>query len=168
MPARSDSSSSGESPKHTRARAAAEVGDAQALGRDRDVVVALVGEDLQLGLVVGGQRAVAVEVVAVEVEQDGGLGRERQRVLELEGRGLADDDGVGGRVAREAERGVGRTDVADDRDRDAGLAMQVPEQLDGRRLAVGAGDRDDLVGDAAPGELQLAEDGDARARGRRR
>ena len=36
----------------------------------------------------------AVEVVAVEVEQDSGLGSEGDGVLELEGRGLADDDGV--------------------------------------------------------------------------
>ena len=58
------------------------------------------------------------------------------------------------------QRRVGGADVADDVDRHAGRPVQVAEQLGRRRLPVGAGDRDDLVGDAAPGQLQLAEDGD--------
>ncbi len=49
-----------------------------------------------LASTVGGQRAVAVEVVGGDVEQHRRLGRERERVLQLEGGGLADDGG--GRV----------------------------------------------------------------------
>ena len=57
-------------------RAAAEVLDAEAERRDGDVVVALVGEHPQLGRAVGLERAVAVEVVGRDVEQDRRLGRE--------------------------------------------------------------------------------------------
>ena len=45
--------------------------------RDRDGLVRLAGEDLQLGGAVGLEGAVAVEVVLGEVEQHGRLGRER-------------------------------------------------------------------------------------------
>ena len=47
-------------------------------------------------------------------------------------------------------------------------AIDRPEQLDRRRLAVGAGHRDELVRQQPPAELELAEDRDARARARRR
>ena len=144
------------------AGAAAEVDHAEVLGRDRDVVVALVAEDLQLGPVVGLDGAVAVEVVALQVEDHRRLGREGDRVLQLERRALADHDRSGIVLFRmEGERRVGGPDVADDRDRHAGLAVQVAEQLGRRRLAVGPGDRDHLVGRAAPGQLQLAEHRDA-------
>ena len=62
--------------------------------RERDVLGTLTREGLELGVAVGLQRAVAVEVVGLEVQQDRRLGRERQRVLELEGGRLADDDGA--------------------------------------------------------------------------
>src|SRR5581483_4718957 len=57
-------------------------------------------EDPQLRVPVRVERAVAVEVVRLEVEQDGDLAGERVHVLELEARELADDP-VGGAHARE-------------------------------------------------------------------
>ena len=81
-------------PERHAPRAAAEVLDGDPGGRDRDVVVALAGEDLQLGGEVVLQRAVAVEVVGLDVEQYRALGREGQRVLELKRARLADDGGV--------------------------------------------------------------------------
>ena len=108
-------------------------------------------------------------MVGPDVEQDRAIGRERERVLELKRARLADD----GRVRAEpaCERRQRGADVAGDRHREPGLAVDVAEQLDGRRLAVRAGDRDELVGQQAPAELELAQHGDpalARRRDHRR
>ena len=65
----------------------------QALRRDRDVVVALPGEHLQLGRDVVVHVPWRSSVVGLEVQQHRRLGRERLGVLELERRRLADDDG---------------------------------------------------------------------------
>ena len=93
-------------------------------------------------------------------------GREVVGVLELEARGLADDRRVGVDLAGQGgERGA---DVAGDRDRLAGAAVDVSEQLDRGRLAVGPGHRQEPVRDRPPGQLELAEDLDPRARARRR
>ena len=135
--------------------AAAEVLDPQAQRRDRDVVVALVGEDAQLGGRVGLEGPVAVDVVGRQVEQHGALGRELDGVLELEGGDLADHGRVGRQVAD--ERAQGGADVAGDRHRAPGLAVDVADELGGRRLAVGPRDGDELVGDQPPRELDLAQ-----------
>ena len=141
------------------AGAAAEVLDAEAERRDRDRLVGLAGEDLELGRAVGVEGAVAVQVVLGEVEQDGGLGREGQRVLELERGRLGDDRRPGRERAR--QRGQRRADVAGHLHGQARLAVQVADQLDGRGLAVGAGDGDELVlAEQPPPGLVLAEHGD--------
>jgi len=99
---------------------------------------------------------VAVEVVRKRgCEEDGALGGELDRVLELEAGGLADDRR--GRVDRLGERGQRRADVAGDGDRLGGGPVDVAEQLDGRRLAVGAGYGEEAVGDRPPGKLELAD-----------
>ncbi len=136
-------------------RAAAEVLDPEPERGDRDVVVALVGEDAQLGLRVGLEGAVAVDVVGREVEQHGALGSELDGVLELEGGDLADHGRVGCQVAD--ERAQGGADVAGDRHRPPGLAVDVADELGRRRLAVGPGHGDELVGDQPPRELDLAQ-----------
>ena len=100
----------------------------------------------------------AVEVVGREVEEDRALGREGVGVLELEARALADDRRVGVDLAD--QRGERRADVAGDRDRLAGAAVDVAEQLDRGRLAVGPGHRDEAVRQRPPGQLQLADDVD--------
>jgi len=146
-------------------RAAAEVLDAEAGRRDGDVVVALMGEDPQLRREVVLECAMAVEVVGLHVEQHRSLGREVQRVLELEGARLADDHRL--RRQRPGEAAHRGADVPGDRDRPARLAVDVAEQLDRRRLAVRARDGDELVGQQAPAQLELAEDRDAALAGGR-
>jgi hypothetical protein len=93
---------------------------------------------------------VAVEVVGLEVEQDGGPRAELVNVLELKGGDLADHAGSGRHSSVElAERAA---DVARD-----GCAQHHAEQLTRRRLAVRAGDRDDLDALKEPvAELELA------------
>jgi hypothetical protein len=133
------------------ASAAAEVGaggEGVVGVEDRDVVVALVGEDPQLRRQVGLEVGVAVEVVGSEVEEDGALGGEGGGVLELEAGALADDRRRGIDLADQlGERGA---DVAGDRDRLTGGAVEVAEQLDRGRLAVGAGDGEEAVGQRRP------------------
>ncbi len=139
--------------------AAAEVGagERRVVGVvDGEVVVALVGEDAQLRRQVGVEVAVAVEVVGREVEEDAALGGEVRGVLELEAGGLADHRRVGLQPA--GQRGERRADVAGDGDRLARRAVDVPEQLDRRRLAVGPGDGEEAIGDRPPGQLELADD----------
>ena len=97
----------------------------------------------------------AVEVVGGEVEEDGALGGEGGGVLELEAGRLADDGRVG--IDRPGERGERRADVAGDGDRLAGGPVDVAEQLDRGRLAVGPGHREEAVGNRPPGELELAD-----------
>ena len=65
-------------------------------GQDGEVVLVLSREHAELGGAVGGEGAVAVEVIGREVEQHGGLRRERHGVLELERGDLADHGGIGG------------------------------------------------------------------------
>ena len=137
----------------------------EAARHDGDVAGALVLEDAQLGLEVGLEAAVAVEVVGLEVEEDGRARVKLVHVLELEGRDLADDARSGGdRPVELAERAA---DVASHR-----RAEHQPEQLARRRLAVRPGDRDELgPGEQAVAELELAPHGHpelARARYERR
>ena len=106
-------------------------------------------EDPQLGVAVGLERAVAIEVVRLEVEQHRDVAGELVHVLELEGRELADDP-VGGPNRRER-----RADVPGDRDVAAGRAEDRAEQLGRRRLAVRPGHAD---------EARAAAAGDSRAR----
>jgi hypothetical protein len=129
-------------------------GRAEPVGQDRELVGGLPREEVELGLAVGGERSVAVQVVGREVQQGAGLGREGDRVLELERGGLGDDH----RVGRHVQAGQRGADVAGDGRGDARLAMDVPEQLDRRRLAVRAGHGDERVGQQAPGQLELAHD----------
>ena len=62
------------------------------------------------------------------------------------------------------ERGA---DVAGHGDRQPGLAMDLADQLGRRRLAVGPGDRDHVVRQQPPAELELARPRARRARARR-
>ena len=104
-----------------------------------------------------------VEVVGRDVEQYRDLRREAQRVLELKRGHLASDDRVGReRPGERAQRGA---DVPGHRDRDPAGAEDMADQLDRGRLAVRSRDRDEVVGQQPPAELELAEHRDsARAR----
>ena len=131
------------------------------LRRDGHRAGRLAGEHLELGGAIGVEGAVAVEVVLGEVEQHPGVGREALGVLELERRRLADDRR---RLRQPAigERGERRPDVAHDLRGQARRAVQVADQLDRGRLAVGAGDRDQLVGHEPPADLELPDHGQPR------
>ena len=131
----------------------------QQLVGDRDGADRLAGEDLELGGLVGVERAVAVEVVLGEVEQDAGVGSEAQRVLELERRRLQDHDRRLGQAGAD-QRGQRRPDVPDHDRGEIRGAMEVADQLDGRRLPVRSGHRDRLVGHQPPAELELPEHAD--------
>ena len=113
-------------------------------------------EDAQLRVAVGLERAVAVEVIGLEVEQHGDVARERLDVFELERRELADDP------VRSADRRKRRADVPGDRDVERRRPEDRAEQLGRRRLAVRACDADELrvVRQQAPGHLDLGLDGD--------
>ena len=118
-------------------------------------------EDAELRIAVRLEGAVPVEVVGLQVEQDGDVARERVDVLELEARELADDP----RVFPGHQGGVGEraTDVARDQDVPVGGAEDRAEQLGRRRLPVGAGDADEACacGQQPIAELDLAPDGNA-------
>ena len=99
------------------------------------------GEEPALGGEVAAEAAVAVEVVGGEVEEDGDVGLERAGELDLVGGELEDDDhAVRGRIEVEdaaadvAPTCTGRPAACEDMGGERG----------GRRLAVRAGDGDDL------------------------
>ncbi len=138
------------------AGAAAEVdpGEGRVVGVvDGDVVIALVGEDPQLGVEVGTQVGVAVEVVGRQVEEDRALGSEGDAVLELEARGLADHGRRG--IDLSGQRRERRADVAGHGHRLPGGPVDVPKPLDHGRLAVGPGHGNEPVRDRPPGNLEL-------------
>jgi hypothetical protein len=129
--------------------------DLEARRHDRHLVRRLVAEQPQLRVPVCLERAVPVEVVLGDVEEQRGVGRQRLGVLGLEARHLADDGGLG--VDRAHQRGQRRAHVAGQRDGQARLPPDRAEQLGGGGLAVRAGHRHEAVRQQPPGQLQLAE-----------
>ena len=136
---------------------------------DRVVARGLVLEDAQLRVGIGLERAVAVEMIRLEIEQHRDAAVERADVLELERRELADDPRVVGHVADETREWA--ADVAGDLGWHPGSVEHGAEQRGRRRLAVRPGDADDRVREQAGSELDLGDDGDAeltRSHNRRR
>ena len=99
----------------------------------------------------------------MHVEQDGDLRREGHGVLELEATSLADDRRLAAASRRPARLTAVPTLPATATGSPASRWI-VAEQLGRRRLAVRPGDGDERRSDQAPGELELAEHGEARAR----
>ena len=124
------SGSSAGSPKVTRRPVPA----APAPAAPPRLIRLLVAKQPQLGLAVGVERAVPVEVVLLEVQQQCGVGRQRLRVLGLEARDLATT--VASRPDRSPSSGQRRAHVARHGHRQAGCAPHGAEQLDGGGLAV--------------------------------
>src|ERR671922_119351 len=120
---------------------------------DRDVVRLLVLKDPQLGVAVRLERAVAIEMVGLEVQEDGDSRPELVDVLELEARELADDPASAVDAVQLRQRA---TDVAGDQ-----RAEHDSEQLARRRLPVRARDPEDRVREHPRAELDFAPDGDA-------
>jgi hypothetical protein len=126
---------------------------AEAPRHNCDVVRGLILEDPQLRVAVALERAVPVEVVRLEVEEDRDPRLELLDVFQLEARELADDPVRRLGLTHElAQRG---TDVPG-RPR----AEHRAQQLGRGRLAVGTGDADERVRQEARGELDLAPDRD--------
>ena len=124
-------------------------------------------EDAELRVAVRLERAVAVEVVGLEVEQDGDVARERVHVLELEARELADDGGAGLDLQRDVRERRARRCRRPRRRRPAARKI-AREQLGRRRLAVRARDPDQRVAGQQPvAELDLAPDAGSRGPRRR-
>ena len=123
----------------------------------RDVFCGLALEQAELGVRVGLERAVPVQVVGLEVEEYADPRVEGLDVLELERRQLADDPGVRGHGSHERRQRT--ADVASDLDRPPGGAKDRAEELARRRLAVGSGDAQDRVRQQSPAQLDLAPDG---------
>ena len=120
-------------------------------GDDGGVVLGLVLEDPQLRIPVGLDRAVAVEVVGLEVDEHGDAAAEHVDVLQLEGRELADDELPGlGIDPGQRPADVTRGPEAEDR----------AQELGRRRLAVRAGDADEVDAEQPVAELDLAPDRD--------
>jgi hypothetical protein len=132
---------------------------AEATRDDGHVGFGLVLEDAQLGFAVGVVRAVTVEMIGLEVQQDRNAWAQPMDVLELEARQLAHNPGVPVECAVEARQRT--ADVARDRDRPAVGTEHRAEQLARRRLAVRAGDADERVPQQAKAELDLAPDRDS-------
>jgi hypothetical protein len=108
---------------------------------------------------------VPVQVVFGQVEQDGGVGREGLGVLELERGGLADHDRLA--LDRARQRRQRRPHVARHDDGQPGLAVDVPDQLDRRGLAVRAGHGHEVVRQQPPADLELPDHPCAAPEGRR-
>src|SRR5439155_24825806 len=111
-------------------------------------------EDAQLCVAVGLERAVAVEVVRLEVEQHRNLTGELVHVFELEARELTDDPRA--RFDLAVELGQRAADVAGDR-----RLQHHAEELAGRRLAVRPGYADEPWPQQPVAELDLAPDRNA-------
>ena len=136
---------------------------------DRGVVRRLALEDPQLRVRVLLERAVAVEMVRLDIEQDGDARLQRLDVLELKGGELADDPGV--LRDRIHERRQRAADVPRDLDLAASGAKHRAQKLRRRRLAVRPGDAEQRVRKEAGAELDLAPYGElalARAADQRR
>src|SRR5690242_2644783 len=138
-------------------------------GQDGYVRLGLILEQAQLGVAVGRERPVTVEMIRLEVEQDGDARPEPVHVFELKARQLADDPRVF--FDRAVERRHRPADVAGDGDRAISRAEDRAEKLARRGLPVRAGHTDEGIGQEAEAELDLAPDLNAagtRGRGQRR
>ena len=108
-------------------------------------------EDAELRVAVRLEGAVAVEVVRLEVQENGDLAGELVDVFELEARELADDPGP--RLDLAVEVGQRAADVPGDR-----CLQHDAEQLAGGRLAVRPRYAEDPGRQQAVAELDLAPD----------
>jgi hypothetical protein len=132
-------------------------GHLDARRQDRDLPLGLAGEGQALGVVVGHDGTVPVEVVGTEAGEDRDVGGEGERVVQLEGGALADDDL--GRPGAAGQRGQRSPDVPRDGHVAARPAQDVPEPLGDGGLPVRAGHRHERRVQQPPAELHLAEHG---------
>ncbi|MCZ7587592.1 MAG: hypothetical protein M5U27_01740 [Gaiella sp.] len=134
---------------------------------DRDVVRPLTLEGAELRSGVRVERPVTVEVVGLDVREDGDPRSQRVDVLELERRQLADDPRLVGDFA--GQRGERSADVPRHLHVPSRRFEDRAQQRRRRRLPVRPGDADQRVRQEACAELDLRDHGNAAcARGRHR
>jgi hypothetical protein len=141
---------------------------AEAARHDGDVAVGLALEDPKLRPLVRCEVAVTIEVVGLEIREDGDAWAQRLDVFELEGRELAHDPGVG--LDGTDQRRQRATDVARDLHGHAPGLEHRAEQGRGRRLPVRSGDPGERIREQACAQLDLRDHRDrptARRRHRR-
>ena len=137
---------------------------AKIVGIEHDVIaLVLRREDALLGQRVVLECAVAIEVVGSDVENDGDGGMELLRGFELEAGDFKHRPCAVGALF--GKRNDGDADVAADERRKSGPLEDFAEERGGGRLAIGAGDGENLAFEKAGGELQFADDGAAEALG---
>ena len=107
---------------------------------DRGAVPLHAGDQALLHRGIMFERAVAVDVVRRDIQQNADRGIQRGRQIDLVGRHLDHmDAALGGRLQRQD----GGADIAAHLGVEAGLAHQMRDQRRGGRFAVGAGNRDE-------------------------
>ncbi len=116
---------------------------------------------LDIGIVL--HRAMAIEVIGRQVEQDAGGRIERRRKIDLVGGAFDDEIAL---ALRRIERQHGRADIAAELRVAAARSQDMGDQRRRRRFAVGAGDGDEgAIGRMRPAlaheELDVADDIDA-------
>ena len=163
----------GERRRRSRDRHDAPARRAQSLG-DRAAIVVVDADQRDVGardqaLLDRGvilHRPVPVEVIGRQIDQRADRRLERRREIDLERRAFDDMDARKRRGRQIEDR---HADVAAHRDVAPRFAKDVGDQRGGRRLAIGAGDRDQrrvrrAGGALARVELDVADDGDAGGR----
>ena len=125
--------------------------------QDCEIFRLLVLKDARLGVGVGLERAVAVEVIGRDVEHHRNSRTKRLDRLQLETRYLEHHDGVGLRLLDQGN--CRRADIAADRSREAARRDNFTRQSRGRCLSVRPGDSDDVLGQKLGCQLNLTDHG---------
>ena len=127
-----------------------------------EIVGRLRGEDSRLGVGVGLDPVVAIEVIGGDVEQRGDARMESVGRLELKAGGLDHAEAAVSAAGVPTASASGSPRLPPTKVGRPRRAQHVADQRRGGRLAVGAGDRDDRRRDEPRGQLHLAGDGHAR------
>ena len=151
-------------PEDLRPRPAGQSGAGGIVGiQDREILRLLILKDARLGVGVGLESAVAVEVVGRDVEHDGNFWTKCLNRLQLETRYFQHHDGVRLRLLDQGD--CRSADIAADRGRKAARRDNFTRQGCGRGLPVRTGDGDDVLGQKLRRQLNLADHGLAQRRG---
>ena len=128
---------------------------------DGGVAGGLHGKQARLGGRIGFERAMAVEMVGRDVEQDGDVAIEAEGQVDLVAAEFEDINAV---FRERLLRQDGQADVAAEAGVAAGVGENMVDESGGGGFAVGAGDADDLVrrqaGARLRKEFDVADDGD--------
>ena len=158
------SAGSGSSKANSTRRAAPGTGP-KPRRHHRDVVLGLQSEEAELRGGVLVEAVVTVEVIRLEVHEDGDTWMEDLHVVELEHADLAHDPGVVGDLTD--ERAQCATDVPGHLDGTTGRPQDLAEKCRRRGLPVRPGDGEDRIREEPGAELELVPDRDTACSGTR-